>query len=355
MSSSVEFLLFIFGGLVLSVAINFILLRFLKTLGSKNEASEVLVRWSEQSKPAIGGISFFIVFLVSLAVGLLLSLPEDSEVARIMGISLAATMAFVMGLADDAFNTRPLLKFVVQVACGLVLWFSGIQIEITGWVILDLSITLFWVVGLMNSINMLDNMDGITTVVSIFIVLFFLLVVVGLSGQGIMLYLFSGLLAALTGFLLFNWHPSKMYMGDSGSQLLGVLLAAGGIMFAWNLPFDGEVTSLGLLMPVLLFLLPISDTLTVSINRITHGRSPFVGGRDHTTHHLSYLGLSEPQVAIFYSFLSMINITLASLITFRILPVDNLTIISISSYILFVFLSLFFVTRRNLKRRKFNY
>jgi UDP-GlcNAc:undecaprenyl-phosphate GlcNAc-1-phosphate transferase len=355
MSGTLQFVMFFFGGLVLASIINFLLLRFLKTLGTKNEGSEVLVRWSEQTKPAIGGISFFMVFIVSLAIGLILTLNENSDVYQLLGISLAATAAFLMGLADDAFNTRPLLKFLVQVACGLTLWLSGIQISVSGIEIIDLGLTLFWVVGLMNSINMLDNMDGITTVVSIFIVLFFLLVLAAGAGEGVMLYLFTGLLAALAGFLMFNWHPSRMFMGDSGSQFLGLLLSAGGIMYGWNPPFIEGHVSFSFLMPLLIFLLPLSDTLTVTINRLMHGRSPFVGGRDHTTHHLSYLGMSEQYVAIFFSFLSMINITLACLVTFGIVPVDNLTILLISAYILFVFLALFLITRRNLKRRKFNY
>lgn len=355
MGETTQFILFFIGGFILASVVNFILLRFLKTLGTKNASSDVLVRWSEQAKPAIGGISFFIVFLVSLVIGLMISPPGDEDLFPVFGISLAATIAFVMGLADDAFNTRPLLKFLAQLACGLILWFCGIGVAISGIHAVDLMITLLWVVGMMNSINMLDNMDGITTVVSIFIVLYVLLVIVGGAGSGIMLFLFTGLLAALAGFLLFNWHPSKMFMGDSGSQFLGLLLAAGGIMFAWNPPVNSPDTLFQFLLPVLLFLLPLSDTLTVTINRLTHGKSPFVGGRDHTTHHLSYVGIPEPYVAIFFSFLSMLNVTLAVLLTFGIVPVDNLTYVVISAYILFVFLSLFLITRRNMKRRKFNY
>jgi UDP-GlcNAc:undecaprenyl-phosphate GlcNAc-1-phosphate transferase len=112
--------------------------------------------------------------------------------------------------------------------------------------------------------------------------------------------LLLGVVATLLGFLYYNWNPSRMYMGDSGSQFLGVFLAGIGIEYFWNAPdyYGAAVQSKQFLIAILMFVVPISDTTTVSINRILKGKSPFVGGRDHTTHHLSYMGLSDRHVGL---------------------------------------------------------
>lgn len=115
--------------------------------------------------------------------------------------------------------------------------------------------------------------------------------------------LMLGVLASLIGFLFYNWHPSKMFMGDTGSQFLGVFLAALSIKFLWNSKgLDGSIIQSRQIALVLLsFMLPIIDTTVVSINRLRRGQSPFVGGRDHTTHNLSYLGLSDSQVGFVFA------------------------------------------------------
>jgi UDP-GlcNAc:undecaprenyl-phosphate GlcNAc-1-phosphate transferase len=104
-----------------------------------------------------------------------------------------------------------------------------------------------------------------------------------------------------------------MYMGDSGSQFLGVFLAGIGIEYFWNAPdyYDVAVQSKQFLIAILMFVIPISDTTTVSINRMLKGKSPFVGGRDHTTHHLSYLGLGDRHVALVMISLSSLAMFLA--------------------------------------------
>ena len=160
---------------------------------------------------------------------------------------------------------------------------------------------------------MLDNMDGITTIVSIFILL---AAAIGsglnLSSNFFYTFICGGTVSALVGFLLFNWHPSKIFMGDTGSQMIGALLAAIGIIFFWNNELiDTQHTWYSkLALVITAFVIPIADSLTVTINRMRRGQSPFVGGKDHTTHHLSYAGLSDRQVA-----LVMISTVSLSLIT----------------------------------------
>lgn len=291
---------FFLGMLAFSMLINHILFKFFKTLGTKNQTG-ISIRWNSQAKPAIGGFSFYIIFLISLISYTILFNPEfDLINSSLLGLFIAGTLGFVLGLTDDAYNTRPLLKFSVQILCGVILTLTHSQIEIMESSILNHILTVIWVVGIMNSINMLDNMDGVAASVTSFILVAALgYMIMNETYTGYSFIICIGVLASLVGFLYFNWYPSKMFMGDTGSQFLGLILGYIGIHYGWNAQNIAGETNLffSLAAILLIFVLPISDTLTVTINRLRRGQSPFVGGRDHTTHNLSYLGFSDNQVA----------------------------------------------------------
>lgn len=337
-----------FATLVFSLLLDSLFMRFARTLGIRENTP--MERWSASAKPAFGGITFFIMFLGCFALhGVFFpSLLGSALQPELLGLIAATSLGFLMGLADDAYNTRPMLKLAVQIACGAILVVSGSSIQLFNVMWLNHLLTIIWVVGMMNSINMLDNMDGITTVVSIMILLM-ALVVLMVRGplESVHMVLIVGTLAALAGFLFFNWHPSRMFMGDTGSQFLGVFLAFVGIRFFWNTTSPiGEVEPARQIISVLIaFLLPIIDTTTVTINRIAKGTSPFVGGRDHTTHHLSYAGLSDAQVALTFTGLSAISLFLTFVIV-RFIPVwENLHTLVFVSYALILFGTLFALTR----------
>jgi UDP-GlcNAc:undecaprenyl-phosphate GlcNAc-1-phosphate transferase len=193
---------------------------------------------------------------------------------------------------------------------------------------------------------MLDNMDAISTIVSISILLSSLMTMCfNDSFSSIYFIIMLGILGALLGFLYFNWNPSKIYMGDTGSQFLGVFLAAIGIKFLWNAtPPDGDLISArNLFLPLMVFLLPIIDTVT--INRLSKGRSPFVGGKDHTTHALVYLGLSDRQVALVFATICCVSIFIVYLIERYLQQWNHLFSILFSAYALTMFLVFFIATR----------
>ncbi|MEZ5173531.1 MAG: MraY family glycosyltransferase [Bacteroidia bacterium] len=170
---------------------------------------------------------------------------------------------------------------------------------------------------MMNSVNMLDNMDGITASVSLIICGGAAMILIfGEHYTGIDLVLLVGIMSSIAGFLYYNWNPSRMYMGDSGSQFLGTFLAGIGITYFWNAPdYHGAfIAEKQILIVALMFIVPLSDTTTVSINRLMRGQSPFVGGRDHTTHHLSYMGLSDRHVAMLLILISVFSMAVAVLI-----------------------------------------
>ncbi len=327
---------------------NSILLKFATNLGIRHQ-NEATIRWSNIVKPSLGGITMYMVFLLSVACySFFFDKGNVFHDVAALGILGATSFGFLLGLADDAYNTKPVLKLVAQLACGTFLAATGTIIEIFDIDVLNYAITFLWVVGIMNSINMLDNMDGITTIVSIFILLT-IISYLGITNSYDSFYFIAllGALASLIGFLFHNWNPSKMFMGDTGSQFLGVLLAAVGIKFLWNAQSIGgdEFGQQQIAAVIIAFILPISDTTSVVINRIRRGQSPFMGGKDHTTHHLSYLGLTDSQVGLVFIGISTISLV-ASIASFKFIVEWNFWYsAAYFLYFVLVFTSLYLTTK----------
>jgi len=344
-------------GFLLSLLVNSALLRRLKGLGSAKPKGKAFERWSAQSKPAVGGIGFYTAFIASLLLIGLVGLESDLGTWQIAGIILAASLAFVSGLADDAWHVSPLLKFLAQIACALILAATGTYID-TGNIYFSWLLSIFWVVALMNSLNMLDNMDGITSLVALVILAFFAVYSLDFFGEdSAEILLVLALIGALLGFLRFNLNPSRMFMGDSGSQFVGLILAAGATVFVWNrpLPVVGDFSLWHFLQIALLFLLPIADTTLVTINRIRYGRSPFQGGRDHSTHNLSYLGLSDRSIGWLYLILGILNALLALSLPLFITNLPESRGFVLLAYILMVILTFFLIARRNIRKGLYSY
>ena len=341
---------FFIGAVILSVLINGLFLRFSRTLGIRN-TNETIIRWSSEVKPAVGGISFFIIFLIStIAYPFFFQGSEYFLNLNFVGILLACSLGFLMGLYDDAFNTDPFIKAFTQITCGLILISTDTYINIFPNIFLNYFITLFWVVGLMNSINMLDNMDGITSIVSSFIILTIILSYVvsnNISNPDIIPLI--GILASLIGFLYFNWHPSRIFMGDTGSQFLGVYLAAIGINFFWNGKgiAGNHIMTKQIISSVLIFAIPLIDTSVVFIKRLSRKSSPFIGGKDHTTHHLSYLGFSDTQVGLIFIGISTISLILTIIIVNFTPHWNYIYDIIFSCYVIILFSILFFIANIN--------
>ena len=308
-----------------SFLINWLFLKFSFNLGARNEGEINQVRWSSNIKPAIGGISFFIVFLISISV--IGTLPRQTDYLldkHLIGIIASTSLGFILGLADDAYNTNPLAKFILQLSCAFILIISDVYIKISGNPAIDFIITIVWVIGLMNSINMLDNMDAITTTISMCIIIG-LIAIIALSGPALStfyLVMLVGVFGALSGFLFFNWNPSRIIMGDTGSQFLGVFLASTSILFFWNFKDAGSTLYIQpkqFIVPMLLFIVPLIDTTTVTIRRIMRRQSPFVGGKDHITHHLAYLGLSDKLVAVTLIVTSLLSLPFVLLLILQVI------------------------------------
>jgi len=340
-----------------SFLINYLLLKFSFNLGSRNNLAFKQVRWSSHVKPSVGGISFFIVFLLSIAIiGLI---PKEQNFVmdkQMVGIMAASTLGFLMGLADDAYNTNPLIKFLMQVSCAVILLATGIKTNISNIEAINVLFTITWVVGLMNSINMLDNMDAITGSTSSLIIagLITVILVSGNVSGNLYLYLLIGVLGSIVGFLYFNWSPSRIYMGDTGSQFLGVFLASTSILYFWqfNDGNQGVFQIKPFVIPALFFIIPLIDTTTVTIRRLMRKQSPFVGGKDHITHHLAYLGLKDRQVALVLIGTTLLSFPIAILLMTGIIPWTATTSVMTLGYVVALFLAFQWLYNKGARKQK---
>ncbi|MFQ5536410.1 MAG: hypothetical protein ACE5GJ_03055 [Gemmatimonadota bacterium] len=257
-------------------------------------------RWHQRPTPAIGGVAIFLGVGLALGVGYFLDPATTAGLAArpphaILpwtaweGLVVASTLAFLLGLVDDFLHLRPLTKLAGQGVAALVLLLSGIGVWLTGWYAVDAAISLLWFVGITNAMNLLDNMDGLAAGIAAIAAgyLALLFVLEGASGLAV---LALGLAAALVGFLAHNYPPARIFMGDSGSLFLGLLLA--GLALA---PAPGLSRSLAAVLaaPVLILGVPILDTTLVTVGRLLEGRPISQGGRDHTSHRFVDLGMPE--------------------------------------------------------------
>ncbi len=342
-------IVFFLCSILFSLLINSLFLKFSMSLGIRNENDKV-IRWSARTKPSLGGISFFIVFLLSIISFAFIFKNFEFFNLQISGIIAISVIGFLMGLFDDAYNTKPLVKFSTQFLCGVILILTGTTINIFNSPIIDYTLTVLWIVGMMNSINMLDNMDAITSSVSSFIIMFLILVLFK-TGSIIspLFFMLLGVLGSILGFLYYNWNPAKIYMGDTGSQFLGAFLGGISILLLWNFDKSGTLNGISknLILVLLAFAIPIIDTTTVSIKRIRRGKSPFVGGKDHTTHHLSYIGFSDRIVAVTFIAISFISL-ISSYFILNIINNWNWVFTFIFAFYFFVvFIILFYIANLN--------
>jgi UDP-GlcNAc:undecaprenyl-phosphate GlcNAc-1-phosphate transferase len=241
--------------------------------------------------PLLGGIAMYLAFLVAVPVARSRTVLEEG------GIVLAgATLLLIVGIIDDRRGLNPLLKLLAQVAAALLLVLGGIGVGFLPAAWMNVAVTIFWVVGICNAMNLLDNMDGLSAgVAAIACAVFTLLAVI--QGQIWVAIVAAVLLGAVLGFLYFNWNPATIFMGDAGSLLLGFMLAVLGL----KLRFPEADSRRTWLVPIIILAVPILDTTLVTMSRLRRGISISSGGRDHISHRLVRLGLSVRQsVAVIY-------------------------------------------------------
>ena len=250
--------------------------------------------------PYLGGFS--IILAVFVVVGLaLVTYSADSEMyKRAASVLVPALLLGLVGYVDDLKHLGAGSRFLAQFLAGIFTAVILISNETVGSSFnnkaVDAALTIFWVVGIANAINFLDNMDGAASGVAAISAFGFFLVATQ-SGQYLVAALGLVLAGACLGYLKLNWSPAKIYMGDSGALFIGVLLAA----LAVRLDPKEVAQPISFFIPVLLLAIPILDTSLVVIDRLRRGSNPFEGGLDHISHRLRRHGLSTRQsVGILY-------------------------------------------------------
>jgi UDP-GlcNAc:undecaprenyl-phosphate GlcNAc-1-phosphate transferase len=253
-------------------------------------------RWHTRSTPLLGGSGIMVGLLsavgIALAAGLI---PASRELGGILG---GCAVLFVAGLLDDIFRLPPLAKLAAQAVAAALVLVAGIRVEIISNDIAATALGVVWLIGMTNAFNLLDNMDGLAATLAAIACTFFAIDAFTAHPSHLIAVLSLGICFACLGFLPYNLrlrHPAAVFMGDSGSQVLGFGLASLGLAASWTVAGSTVAT---LFLPILVLAVPILDTTLVTVVRLLEGRPVTRGGRDHTSHRLVYQGLSDRRAVV---------------------------------------------------------
>ncbi len=264
-------------------------------------------RWHRSPTALLGGIA---VFLATVPAAMLAGWPPRPFAA----LGAASVVVFLVGLVDDLVALRPVTKLALQVAAASLAVWGGSSLGWTESLTLDALLTIFWLIGITNAFNLIDNMDGACAGVGTIAAASVAAIAVFSPGVPPTGAIWAAALAgALLGLLVFNFNPASIFLGDSGSLFIGFLLA--GLTSAVGVGV-GASRFHHLALPVLVLAVPIFDTTLVTVARKLSGRRASVGGTDHTAHRLVRLGFSERRaVLVLYAFASLSGIAGVALVT----------------------------------------
>lgn len=294
--------LYLYTGLIAFVLAAFMMpvgIRVLRRMGVMDEVADNKIH--TRPIPRGGGIVIFIAFAVAV-------LLPDYRDNPMKGVMLGSFICLMVGALDDIRGGVPaVLKFAALICATLVMSAFGVKLNLFGYYPLDLLLTLVWIVGVTSAFNGIDNMDGLASGVALIVSGMYLAIAVDsfylvgnentLSWFGL---LASGLIGANLGFLLYNFKPARIFMGDSGSFFLGFILSALGVMGEWN-----EQKVIAATIPVLILAVPLFDFAYIIIARIIQGETRTIRSiiehcaPDHLSHRLVAFGFTQRQSVLF--------------------------------------------------------
>jgi UDP-GlcNAc:undecaprenyl-phosphate/decaprenyl-phosphate GlcNAc-1-phosphate transferase len=256
--------------------------------------------------PLLGGVAIYLGVFVSL-----LLLGQFTYVQEVAVILAGATLMSMLGVWDDKWGMRPLIKLLGQVASASLLFFGGVRVEFLQNSYLNFLATVLWVVTITNALNLMDNMDGLAGGIAAVTSIFFFLIAT-LTNQYLVAPLAAVLVGACAGFLYYNFKPGSIFMGDAGALFLGFMLAAVGI----KLRFPDNYDIVTWMVPVLVLGVPLFDTTLVTLSRIRRGIPISRGGKDHFSHRLVALGMTRRE-AVLVLFLIQGGLGVAALVVMQ--------------------------------------
>ena len=313
-----ELLLLTCAALAVALVISYLMCPLVKSFAYKIGAIDVPKdnrRMHKKPVPRLGGLAIFLGFIVSM----LLFTKIDGEM---QGILLGAVIIVVLGVVDDMTPLRAYFKFFVQIVAALVAVFHGVVIETLSnpnifsqnpyWNLswLAIPITVLWIVGITNAVNLIDGLDGLACGVSTISALT-MLVIALLVSEGDVAIIMASLVGACLGFMPYNRNPAKMFMGDTGSTFLGYILATISIQGLFK-----YYAIVSFAVPFLVLGLPMFDTIFAIVRRLAHGQNPMAPDRGHIHHRLIDMGLNQKQaVAALYVVSSILGLSAVVLTT----------------------------------------
>jgi UDP-GlcNAc:undecaprenyl-phosphate GlcNAc-1-phosphate transferase len=285
---------FAIAALPVTFTVLWVLLR--TSLGDRLVAHPSGERWHERPTPTFGGVGIFAGLVAGIGLAVAVGALEWSS--ELGGIVAGGALLFGAGLLDDVRHLSPIVKLGAQIGAAVIVLTSGLEVEIVGNEVLAWAIGLVWLVGITNAFNLLDNMDGLAATLAAIACGYFAIDAATEHENATVLALSVSLGLACVGFLPFNLRPGRaahVFMGDSGSQVLGFTLASFALASSWTVAGTTVAT---VLLPLLILAIPILDTTLVTIVRLAQRRPVAKGGRDHTSHRLVYYGLSEAKAVL---------------------------------------------------------
>ena len=302
----------------IAFAISFAAVPVVKTFATKVGAIDIpdgKRRVHDHPIPRMGGLAIFLGFLLSVVL--------FADITRqVRGILIGAVLIVACGAIDDVVNLRAWIKLLVQVAAAVIAVAHGVVIEffsnpnifsdnellVLGW--LSIPVTVLWIVGITNSVNLIDGLDGLAVGVST-IASVTMFVVALLVSEGNVAQLLAALMGACLGFMPYNLNPAKIFMGDTGALLLGYVLSTVSVVGMFK-----TYALVTFVVPILALFLPLFDTTCSFFRRILRGQSPMHPDRGHLHHRLIDMGLSQKQaVAILYSVSAILGLCAVVLAT----------------------------------------
>jgi len=278
-----------------------------------------------KSMPRMGGMAIFLAFMLIMLVSLGYGLVPHS----FLGVIYGSFVIFLVGLLDDIYQLSPRVKLLGQIAAAAIAIYFGVVVHFVanpfdGWMNLGyfaIPVTLLWIVGITNAINLIDGLDGLAGGVSAIAAITMGLVGI-IKGQPFVTLVAFTLVGSLLGFLPYNFHPARTFMGDSGSNFLGFILGCLAIMGTAK-----SAALISLLLPIVILGIPIFDTFFAIIRRVYNKNPIFLPDRDHLHHRLMALGMSHRRsVLIIYGVSSLFS-AVAITLTFINNPKANLALI----------------------------
>ncbi len=260
-------------------------------------------RWHQKTTALFGGVAIFFGLSIPLFVvgdfhtlwTRLISPGRGGPLPSIaVVIGCGATLLFLLGLADDFLNLKPQNKLIGQIIVGSMVVFLGFRLNWFTSLTLDTMVTLVWIVGITNAFNLLDNMDGLCAGVAMVASLSLAILFAGYDATALSV---AVILAGTCGaFLVYNFNPASIFMGDCGSLIIGFAIA---VLSLYHGEFAAGNRLPTVAVPLLILMVPLLDTTLVTIIRLLSGRRASTGGRDHTSHRLVLMGLSEKSAVLF--------------------------------------------------------